>query len=56
MLGRVLAEIAGPINSFFDAVLVNAEEETLRLARQALIQRIAHLPASVADLRRLQGF
>jgi glycyl-tRNA synthetase len=55
-LGRVLADMAGPINNFFDAVLVNAEEETLRQARQALIQRIAQLPAPVADLSRLQGF
>ena len=56
LLGPVLAELAAPINSYFDAVLVNAEEEELRLARQALIQRIARLPAPVADLSRLQGF
>ena len=56
LLGRVLAELADPINRFFDAVLVNAEEETLRQARQALVQRIALLPAPVADLSRLQGF
>jgi len=37
-------------------VLVNAEEEEVRQARQALIQRIARLPAPVADLSRLQGF
>ncbi|MXY91872.1 MAG: glycine--tRNA ligase subunit beta [Caldilineaceae bacterium SB0664_bin_27] len=55
-LGRVLAELAAPINSYFDAVLVNAEEEEVRQARQALIQRIARLPAPVADLSRLQGF
>ena len=55
-LGQVLAGLAAPINTYFDAVLVNAEEEELRLARQALIQRIARLPASVADLSRLQGF
>ncbi len=56
LLGPVLAALAAPINSYFDAVLVNAEEEELRLARQALIQRIARLPAPVADLSRLQGF
>lgn len=55
-LGRVLAELAAPINSYFDAVLVNAEEEEVRQARQALIQRIARLPSPVADLSRLQGF
>lgn len=37
-------------------VLVNAEDETLRRARLALVQRIAQLPAHVADLSKLQGF
>ncbi len=55
-LGEVLAELTAPINQFFDAVLVNAEDETIRLARQALAQRIALLAAPVADLSRLQGF
>ena len=55
-LGQVLAELTAPINSFFDTVLVNAEEEDVRLSRQALVQRIAQIPASVADLSRLQGF
>ncbi len=55
-LGPLLAAIAPAINRFFDAVLVNAEEEEVRLARQALVQRIARLPADVADLSRLQGF
>ena len=55
-LGALLAALAPPINRFFDAVLVNAEEEEVRLARQALVQRIARLPAPVADLSRLQGF
>ena len=56
LLGQVLAELTAPINSFFDTVLVNAEEEDVRLARQALVQRIAQIPATVADLSRLQGF
>ena len=55
-LGPLLEAVAPPINRFFDAVLVNAEEEEVRLARQALVQRIARLPAAVADLSRLQGF
>ena len=52
----MLADLSAPINSFFDTVLVNAEEDDVRLARQALVQRIALIPASVADLSRLQGF
>ena len=55
-LGHVLAGLVTPINIYFDTVLVNAENEDLRQARQALIQRIASLPAPVADLSRLQGF
>ena len=55
-LAQVLAELTAPINRFFDAVLVNAEEDEARLARQALVQRIAQLPETVADLSRLQGF
>ena len=55
-LGQVLADLTAPINSFFDTVLVNAEEEDVRLSRQALVQRIALIPAPVADLSRLQGF
>ena len=55
-LNHVLTGLAAPINTYFDAVLVNAQDEELRLARQALIQRIAQLPAPVADLSRLQGF
>ena len=55
-LGQVLAELTAPINSFFDTVLVNAEEDDVRLSRQALVQRIAQIPAPVADLSRLQGF
>ena len=55
-LGPLLAALTTPINRFFDTVLVNAHEEDVRLARQALVQRIALLPATVADLSRLQGF
>ena len=55
-LGGVLQQLTTPINRFFEAVLVNAEDEEVRLARQALVQRIARLPAAVADLSRLQGF
>lgn len=56
VLGPALASLTAPISRFFDAVLVNAEEENVRLARQALVQQIALLPAPVADLSRLQGF
>ena len=56
VLGEQLRMLQGPINDFFDNVLVNAEDETLRQARLALVQQIAALPAGVADLSKLQGF
>ena len=55
-LGEQLQMLRGPINAYFDKVLVNAEDETVRKARLALVQRIAQLPAAVADLSKLQGF
>jgi len=56
VLGDALHSLATPINAFFDEVLVNAEEEAVRQARLALVQRIAQLPGSVADLSKVQGF
>jgi glycyl-tRNA synthetase beta subunit len=45
-----------PINTFFDDVLVMAEDETLRENRLGLLQRITELAAGIADLSKLQGF
>jgi glycyl-tRNA synthetase len=56
VLGETLRDLQAPINAYFERVLVNAEEETLRRARLALVQHIAGLPADAADLSRLQGF
>jgi glycyl-tRNA synthetase len=55
-LGQVLQRLQAPIHAFFDKVLVNADDETLRQARLALVQRIAQLPSTIADLAKLQGF
>jgi glycyl-tRNA synthetase len=44
------------INTFFDKVLVMAEDAQLRENRLGLVQRIAGLATSVADLSRLEGF
>ena len=56
LLWPALSDLRGPINAYFEAVLVNAEDPKLRSARLALLQRIAALPARVADLSKLQGF
>ena len=56
VLWPVLKVLKAPINAYFEKVLVNAEDETLRKARLALVQQIAALPAGVGDLSKLQGF
>ncbi len=56
VLGDALAGLQAPITAYFDNVLVNAEDAALRTARLALVQHIAALPWSVADLSKLQGF
>ncbi len=56
VLGDVLHTLQAPIDRFFTEVLVNAEDAVVRAARQALIQHIARLPETVADLSKLQGF
>jgi glycyl-tRNA synthetase len=56
VLGEALRSLQAPIHDFFENVLVNAEDETVRAARLALAQHIANLPAGVADLSKLQGF
>lgn len=52
----VLTDLRGPINRFFEEVLVMDEDPVLRQARLALVQRIASLADGVADLSRLEGF
>ncbi len=44
------------INTFFDEVLVMAEEETVRQNRLALLQDIRDLTRGYADFSQLQGF
>ena len=55
-LGQVLEALRNPINTFFDDVLVMAEDRSLRRARLALVQQIACLPDGIADFSRLEGF
>jgi glycyl-tRNA synthetase len=45
-----------PITTFFDEVLVMAEDQVLRANRLALLQRIADLTTGIVDLSKLQGF
>ena len=56
VIGDVLHQLQGPINAYFEKVLVNAADEAVRNARLALVQQVAQLPATIADLSKLQGF
>jgi glycyl-tRNA synthetase len=44
------------VSSFFEDVLVMAEDRMLRENRLGLLQRIARLPQGVIDLSKLEGF
>jgi glycyl-tRNA synthetase beta subunit len=44
------------VNTFFDKVLVMAEDEKLKRNRLGLLQRVAMLADGVADFSKLEGF
>jgi glycyl-tRNA synthetase len=53
---NTVVELIPSINTFFDKVLVMAEEQSVRENRLGLLQRIAGLADGVADLSKLEGF
>jgi glycyl-tRNA synthetase len=53
---NVVVKLIPSITSFFDKVLVMAEEKNARENRLGLLQRIASLSDGVADLSKLEGF
>jgi glycyl-tRNA synthetase beta chain len=48
-----LAGLRGAVDTFFDDVMVNAEEPLLRANRLALLHQLAGLMNQVADISRL---
>jgi len=50
-----LAALRAPVDAFFDAVTVNAEEADLRRNRLRLLSRIRAATARVADFSRIEG-
>jgi glycyl-tRNA synthetase beta chain len=50
-----LAGLRGPVDAFFDSVLVMAEDPALRMSRLALLARLRDAFLSIADLSRLPG-
>ncbi|MFG6412926.1 glycine--tRNA ligase subunit beta [Roseateles sp. DC23W] len=52
---KALAALRGPVDAFFDGVMVNAEDPALRANRLALLGRLHAAMNRVADLSRLAG-
>ncbi|GGX54906.1 glycine--tRNA ligase beta subunit [Tateyamaria omphalii] len=50
-----MASLRGPIDAFFEAVQINAENQTVRRNRLNLLSRIRTLCLSVADLTKIEG-
>ncbi len=52
---RALAALRRPVDAFFEAVLVNAEDEAVRANRLALLRRIRAATGQVADFSKIAG-
>ena len=51
-----MQSLVAPINTFFDAVLVEDKDPAVRTNRRALLQRIARLPMNMVDLSKVEEF
>ena len=51
---RALANLAGPVNDFFDAVMVMAEDPAVQASRLGLLQAVVDLTRIAGDLSKLQ--
>lgn len=52
---RALAKLRGPVDTFFDKVLVNDEDESVRANRLALLDQIRAATGKVADFSKIAG-
>ena len=50
-----LADLRGPVDAFFEAVVVNDKDDTVRRNRLLLLSRIRAAADAVADFSRLEG-
>ena len=50
-----LAKLRGPVDAFFEKVLVNDEDENVRANRLALLARIREATGKVADFSKIAG-
>jgi glycyl-tRNA synthetase beta chain len=52
---KKLAELKGPIDSFFDKVMVMSEDQEVKMNRICLLQSLRQLFLQIADISLLQG-
>ena len=52
---RAMARLRGPIDTFFEKVLVNDPDESIRANRLALLTRIRAVTGQVADFSKIAG-
>lgn len=52
---RALATLRAPVDAFFDAVMVNVDDEAVRANRLALLARIRAATGQVADFSKIAG-
>lgn len=52
----IVEKLIPAINTFFDKVLVMADDPAVRQNRLALVGQIANLSDGIADLSKLEGF
>ncbi|MNE84697.1 Glycine--tRNA ligase beta subunit [compost metagenome] len=50
-----LAKLRGPVDTFFEKVLVNDEDENVRANRLALLDQIRAATGKVADFSKIAG-
>ncbi|MCX2561296.1 glycine--tRNA ligase subunit beta [Acetobacter farinalis] len=52
---RAAASLRGPLDKFFEAVTVNAEDAALRLNRLRLLSRLGRMMRLIADFSQIEG-
>lgn len=52
---RAMAKLRGPVDAFFDKVIVNADDKATRENRLKLLNRIREATLQVADFSRIEG-
>ena len=52
---RALAELRGPVDAFFDKILVNADDANIRVNRLAMLSEIRAATQTVADFSKIAG-